>query len=141
MKTPLDDTKVFRLAITVLEEHIDDLEHVNNIVYLKWVQEIAAAHWEHVASQALRNQCAWVVLRHEIDYVHSAIKDERIEAITWVESPVGLKQCRCTSIQRVDDRKVLAYAESTWCLLDPVTGRPKRISEEISNLFRLKEGS
>jgi acyl-CoA thioester hydrolase len=134
------DRDVFKLAFIVNAEDIDDLNHVNNVVYLGWVQNAASAHWSKVASTELRSQCMWVVLRHEIDYQIPAVEGDEVEAFTWVDPPNGPKQFRYVSIQRAKDQKVLAHAKSTWCLLDPTSGKPKRISEEIADAFRLKEG-
>lgn len=140
MTSPPSDKDVFKLTIQVGQEDIDALNHVNNIVYLQWVQDVASGHWNKVAPTALRNQCMWVVLRHEIDYLAPAVQGDRIEATTWVDAPSGPRQLRHVSIQRVSDNKVLAHAKSTWCLLDPETGKPKRIFKEILDVFRLKEG-
>ncbi|MDZ4714163.1 MAG: thioesterase family protein [Cytophagales bacterium] len=134
------DRDVFRIPILVQEAHIDDLQHVNNVVYLQWVQDVAAAHWQHAASEALRKTCAWVVLRHEIDYQVPAVAGDKLIASTWVDAPKGPRQVRHVSIQRSTDGKILARAQSTWCLLDPGTGKPRRISEEIVDAFRLEKG-
>lgn len=138
MTLPPTDRSVYCLKLTVGPADIDDLDHVNNVVYLGWVQDAAAAHWMAVASDSLRSQCRWVVLRHEIDYVASAVLGDELEVFTWVDTPNGPRQLRHVSIQRASDHKVLAYAQSTWVLLDPTSGRPKRISDEIVETFRLK---
>lgn len=138
MVLPPTDRSVYCLNLTVNPADIDDLDHVNNVVYLGWVQDVAAAHWIAVASEGLRGQCRWVVLRHEIDYLASAVLGDELEVFTWVDPPNGPRQLRLVSIQRASDHKVLAYAQSTWVLLDPTTGRPKRISDEIVETFRLK---
>lgn len=140
MFSPPSDRDVFKLTIQVRQEDIDELNHVNNIVYLQWVQDAAAGHWNKVAPQTLRNQCTWVVLRHEIDYAAPAVLGDLVEAFTWVDAPSGPRQLRHVSIQRASDHKVLAHAKSSWCLLDPMTGKPKRIFKEILDAFKLKEG-
>ena len=137
MNLPPSDRNVFVLPIKVSTSDIDDLNHVNNVVYVGWVQDAASAHWSAVASGELRSQCMWVVLRHEIDYLAPAFEGDLLEAFTWVDSPNGPRQVRHVSIQRASDHNVLAYAQSTWCLLDPTSSKPKRISEEIANVFRL----
>lgn len=135
-----NDREVFKLAFTVSAKDIDDLNHANNVAYLGWVQDAAAAHWNKVASDELRSKCMWVVVRHEIDYLLSAMEGDEVEALTWVDPPLGPKQYRFVSIRRAGDHKILAYAKSTWCLLEPATGKPKRISPEIVDVFKLKEG-
>lgn len=124
------------MTLNVNHGHIDDLNHVNNVVYLSWVQDVADAHWKSAASTGLRDQCRWVVLRHLIDYHASAVEGDEIELLTWVDEATGVRQVRHVSVQRASDHKVLAYAETTWCLLDPVTGKPKRIGEEIERAIR-----
>ena len=131
------DREVFKLSFQVSHGDIDELNHVNNVVYLEWVQKISYAHW-NTAPEELRSQCKWVVLRHEIDYHSPALPEDYVEALTWIEAPVGARQRRNVVIQRNRDGKVLAVANTTWCLLDPATNRPKKIGEEISAVLGLK---
>ena len=119
------------MNVKVSEADIDELDHVNNVVYMSWVLEASAQDWNSVASMELRNQCRWVVLRHEIDYLVSAVQKENLEVFTWVDIPTGARQTRHVSIQRASDHRVMAYAKSSWCLLDPSTGKPKRITEVV----------
>ncbi len=128
-----NDRGVFRLTISVLPEDIDEQNHVNNVVYLRWVQEVAYAHWITLGSKELISNYRWVVLRHEIDYHSPALQGDIIEASTWIAAPEGPRQKRFVSIRRVSDNKVLASATTSWCLLDAVTGRPKRVTEEITS--------
>ncbi len=140
MLLPPNDRDVFCLNVTVSEADIDELDHVNNVVYVSWVQDAAAQHWKSAAPPELRSQCRWVVLRHEIDYLVSAVQGENLEVFTWVDAPTGARQTRYVSIQRASNHQVMAYAKSSWCLLDPSTGKPKRITEVIVKAFGLKEG-
>lgn len=132
------DRFVFRLPIAVRAADIDELNHVNNVVYLRWVQEAASAHWDSMAPDELKAKCRWVVLRHEIDYHSPALPGDSIEAFTWIDQAEGPRQKRCVSIRRKDDSKALASACTTWCLLDSKTGRPTRVSNEISSALGLK---
>ncbi len=141
MLLPPNDRDVFCLNVTVSKADIDELNHVNNVVYVSWVQDAASEHWKSAASMELRNQCRWVVLRHEIDYLVSAVEGEILKVFTWVDAPTGARQTRHVSIQRASDHHVMAYAKSAWCLLEPSNGKPKRITEVIVNAFRLKEGN
>lgn len=133
-----NDRGVFRLEIRVLPEDIDEQNHVNNVVYLRWIQEIAYAHWNSLGSEALKNKYKWVVLRHEIDYHSPALPGDKIVASTWIDAPEGPRQKRYVSVQRGRDLKTLASACTTWCLLDAASGRPKRVSQEITSVFGLK---
>lgn len=133
------DRQVFKLIIPVTVQDIDELNHVNNVVYLQWVQDVASAHWNYAASEELKSKCMWVVLRHEIDYHSPALPGDTLEALTWIEKAQGPQQKRMVSIRRTSDQKVLVSACTSWCLLDPQTVRPKRISEEITSVLWLKD--
>jgi acyl-CoA thioester hydrolase len=139
MIPPLNQ-QVYCHPVTVTRDQIDNLQHVNNVVYLEWVQNAAAAHWEHAAPDNMRAECMWVVTRHEIDYLAPAVEGDSLSLCTWVDASNGAKQDRHVSIQRASDGKELAYAKTTWCLLDPRTGRPKRISKELEQLLRSEKG-
>ena len=132
------DRQVYRIPIRVEKEDIDDLGHVNNVVYLQWIQDISYAHWNAAAPQEVRNDCKWVVLKHEIDYHEPAMPDDSLEAFTWIEKPEGARQKRMVRIFRSHDQKLLTSSATTWCLLDPKTDRPKRVSVELSALMGLK---
>jgi len=138
LKNIPSDEEVFKMTFKVASDDIDELNHVNNIVYLEWVQHISYAHW-NTAPEELRSRCKWVVLRHEIDYHSPALVGDTIDAITWIDAPEGPRQRRNVVIKRNKDGKVLAVANTTWCLLDPATNRPKKIGEEISSVLGLKQ--
>ncbi len=133
-----DDRGVFSITIPVAASDIDEQNHVNNIVYLRWVQEVAYAHWNALGSEELKTKYKWVVLRHEIDYHAPALPGDVMIASTWIDVPEGPRQKRYVSIRRKSDEKVLASACTSWCLLDAVTGRPKRVPLEITSVFGLK---
>lgn len=123
----------FQHNIQIVPSDIDDLGHVNNVVYLRWVQEVAAAHWENVAPSVLKSKYAWVVLRHEIDYKNPGFLNDKIVGETWVGTHNGPRFDRFVKIQ--SHGKVLAEAKTTWCLLDAKSFRPVRIPEEILELL------
>lgn len=80
---------IFKHPITILTSDIDARGHVNNVVYLRWVQEVAEAHWNYGAPHVLREKYAWVVLRHEIDYASPSVLNDILIGTTWVELPDG----------------------------------------------------
>lgn len=129
----------FRLHIQVKPEDIDDLNHVNNVVYLQYVQDVASAHWEKIAPSDFRKSFSWVVLRHEIDYKASAVLGDEIIAETWVSSCEGPRSDRHVELYHATTRKLLVKAKTTWVLLDATSKRPRRIEHDIQNLF-LKTG-
>ncbi len=125
----------FECAFRATDRDIDDLGHVNNVVYLRWVQDVAAAHWESATTPKERAAVAWVVLRHEIDYKHPAKSGDEVIARTWVGPPVAARFERHTEILRAADRRVLAQARSLWCPVNPSTGRVQRIDLALHDRF------
>ena len=125
----------FELAIAVREEDIDQLGHVNNVVYVRWVQEAAIAHWSVLASEAERKRLLWVVIRHEIDYKRAAFLQDSIVARTWVGKAEGLAFERNTEIVRASDRKLLAKARTVWCPVDANTMKPTEPGDDVRARF------
>jgi len=125
----------FELTLAVLAEDIDQLGHVNNVVYLRWVQEAAIAHWTAAASQEAQAALFWVVTRHEIDYRRPALPGDGILARTWVGAAVPRRFERHTEILREADGVLLARARTLWCPMDRRTGRPATVSAEVRAAF------
>lgn len=123
---------VFYLPITFAPEDIDELNHVNNIVYLRYVQDAAIGHWKTVP-QEIASQIIWMARRHEIDYLKQAFLGDELVAKTWVDDFVGVKSIRHCEIMRGEE--VLARSVTHWISLDAQTLRPKRITEEIVKQF------
>ena len=123
---------VFYLPITVAPEDIDELNHVNNIVYLRYVQDAAIGHWKTVP-QEISSQIIWMARRHEIDYLKQAFLGEELVAKTWVDDFVGVKSIRHCEVMRGNE--VLARSITHWVALDAQTLRPKRITEEVVKQF------
>ena len=121
----------FRYSIKVASTDIDELGHVNNVVYVRYVQEVAAAHWNAVADHALRTKYLWVVLRHEIDYKNPAFLNEMIDATTWVGEHNGARFDRFVKLVSEASGKVLVEANTTWCMLDAKSMKPVRIHDDV----------
>jgi len=128
-------TERFELAITVDAEDIDELGHVNNVVYVRWVQEVAVAHWRAAATSLQQGAVAWVVVRHEIDYKHPARPGDQITARTWVGTADARTFERHTEILRGGDRRLLASARTLWCPIDIRSGKPTRVGSDIRERF------
>ena len=128
-------TERFDLPIIVEQSDIDVLGHVNNTVYLHWVQEAAVAHWTAAATEEQYNAVIWVVVRHEIDYLASVKLGDAVTARTWVGSTVKNYFERYTEIFRDTDGKILARVRTLWCPLDKKSGRPTRVGEDIRARF------
>ena len=114
---------------------LDEQSHVNNVVYVRWVQDTATAHWLAVASPAARAELAWVTLRHEIDYLSPALLGDELVVRTEVGLAEGLTFERHTEVRRPRDGRVLARSRTLWCPVDPRSGRPRRPSAEVRALF------
>jgi len=125
----------YELALEVRPEDIDQLNHVNNVVYLRWVQEAAVAHWRAAASPEAQAELFWVVVRHEIDYKRPALLGDAIIARTWVGPATQLSFERNTEILRGRDRALLARARTLWCPMAMATGRPAQVSEPVRLAF------
>jgi acyl-CoA thioester hydrolase len=102
---------------------------------MQWCLDIAEEHWVEKASEKLREEYVWVVLNHFISYKAASFLNEEIEVQTWIDSYDGVKCDRHYKIIRLKDKKTLIEAKTLWCLLDGKSFRPKKITEEISNLF------
>ena len=125
----------YRHVIIVEKGDIDDLEHVNNVVYLRWVQDVAAAHWAQIASEELKKKYSWVVLRHEIDYRNPAFLGDHLIVKTWVSTCEGVRSIRNVRFYQSSSGKLVAETKTTWCLLDAQSMRPKRIEQDITSIF------
>jgi len=125
----------FELPITVTSADLDELNHVNNVVYVQWVQDVAKAHWESMTSDHFRRQNIWMVLRHEIDYLSQAVEGDVLVAKTWVAWSEGVKSERCVEISNKETGKLIIQAKTLWCLLDGDTKRPRRIGDDIKKIF------
>lgn len=121
----------YDLPITVQPQDIDVMGHVNNTVYVRWVQEAAVAHWTSSASPEELESVVWVVVRHELDYLSSVKLTDMITARTWVGATVKNYFERFTEIRRTADGKVLSRARTLWCPLDKTTLRPVRAGAEL----------
>ncbi len=125
----------FELRVRVLPADIDELGHVNNTVYLRWVQDAATAHWGALASAETQSAIVWVVLRHEIDYKTPALADDEVLLRTWVGKASRLTFERFTEIRRARDQQLFAQARTLWCPINPATGRPTRVAPELCTQF------
>jgi acyl-CoA thioester hydrolase len=125
----------FEHKITIENSDIDELGHVNNVVYVRWVQEVAAAHWATVASPALRDRHKWVVLRHEIDYKSPAFRADDLTGITWVGENHGPRFERFVQVIRRKDARVIVEAKTVWCMIDAQTLRPQRIGPDVLQIL------
>jgi acyl-CoA thioester hydrolase len=127
----------FEISVSVMPGDIDEQNHVNNTVYLRWVQEVATAHWQAVASGETQESIGWVVLRHEIDYKAAACLGDEVVLSTWVGNATRLTFERFTEIRRNSDAQLLSKARTLWCPINAQTGRPVRVPPEVREQFSI----
>ncbi len=123
--------KPYTRKFTAEAQHIDALGHVNNAVWVQWIQDIATAHWNAKAAPAHLETIIWMVTRHEIDYRSNITLGESVMGATWIEKPPrGARFDR-----RVDFTdsagKVMVSANSTWAMIDKSNHRLLRVREEV----------
>lgn len=135
----MTEAERYELPIEVRPDDIDDLGHVNNVVYLRWVQEVATAHWRARATKEDKTAYLWVVSRHEIDYVRPAFLDTDVLARTWVGTARRRQFERHTELVRAGDDKVLVRARSVWVPVDSETLRPTDVSPSVRERFSVDE--
>lgn len=127
----------FEMTISVLPGDIDEQNHVNNTVYLRWIQDVATAHWQAVASLEAQKSIGWVVLRHEIEYKNPAGLADKIMLRTWVGKATRLTFERFTEILRSGEGQLLSNARTLWCPINTQTGRPMRVPSEVRAQFSI----
>src|SRR6058998_2266471 len=125
----------FEMTVSVLPGDIDEQNHVNNTVYLRWVQEVATAHWRALASRDAQASIRWVVVRHEIDYKAPAGLRDDVVLRTWVGKATRLTFERFTEIRRSGDGQLFSKARTLWCPINAQTGRPMRVPAEVRVQF------
>ncbi len=129
----------FCQSFTARPADIDELGHVNNTVWVAWIQDLATAHWQAAARPKDLDEVFWVVVRHEIDYRGNIALGENVTGETWIDgSAKGAKSDR-----RVDFRnssgKVIVSARTTWAMLDKASQRLVRVRPEILAPFFIKD--
>lgn len=126
---------MFSLTITPGPDDIDELGHVNNAVWVRWLQEVATSHWATAADPAHVEAYVWVVIRHEIDYLGNVRAGETVIARTWVgDAPRGARFDRHVEFTGPDG-KVKVRAKTTWAIVDRATGRVLRVPKDVSARF------
>lgn len=129
---PRPDREVFVLPLEVRPEHIDENGHVNNVVYVGWLQDAGTAHWNARFDAETRARWSWVGTRHEVDYFRPLMPAATgVVARTWVGDPQGPRFNRHVLIEDGEGR-VCAQGLTEWVLVDAATMRPMRIPPEIA---------
>ncbi|MES2442632.1 MAG: acyl-CoA thioesterase [Pseudomonadota bacterium] len=125
----------FTLSKTATAADIDILGHVNNAVWVAWIQDIAVAHWETLAPREVQDACFFVVTRHEIDYRGNVAEGETVTGETWVDEPPRGARFNRNVRFLGQDGKVRVEARTTWAMIDRASGRIGRVPAELAALF------
>ena len=131
----MNQPHLFTRSFVAEPVHIDELGHVNNSVWVQWIQDMATAHWESAARPEDRAAFYWVVVRHEIDYRGNIGLGQSVTGTTWIEGPAQ----GATSLRRVEFadalNKRLVSAATTWAMLDRASGRLARVRPAVLAAF------
>ena len=123
-------------VITIPKTAIDENGHVNNVIYVQWMQDIAVEHYSFIGGiEAQGSDATWVVREHKIEYLLPAFEGEEIEVCTWIESIRRVRSLRKYEFVRKSDGKVLVKGETDWVFVDVKSGRPIAIPDEVSKVF------
>lgn len=125
----------YKKSITATEADIDELGHVNNAVWVQWIQDVAVSHWYAIAPQDYADRYIWVVTRHEIDYRGNVSEGQTVTAETWVpDPPRGARFDRMMKFTG-EGGKVMVESRSTWALIERANSRLMRVPREMAELF------
>ena len=131
----MPNSPIHTYTFTVPQSAIDDYGHVNNVIYVQWMQDAAIRHGEATAGYVLPADAGWFAREHRIEYLAPAFVDEEIEVRTWLASVKLSRIQRRYEFVRVTDGKVIAKGETLWIYVSLSSGRPIRIPEELLALF------
>ncbi|WP_271079285.1 acyl-CoA thioesterase [Aurantiacibacter sp. MUD61] len=127
-------------TFTALPEHIDVNGHVNNTVWLRWMEDLSGEHWERQAREEDRDIYAWFVLRHEIDYRGNVTEGAEVTGLTEIrEGPRGPRFNRHYSFTD-SDGKELVRAKTTWAMIEKASGKLMRVPSEVAAPFMPEGG-
>ncbi len=127
---------VYTKTIRIPEDTMDENGHVNNVVYVQWMQDIAVEHYTFIGGiQAQGTDATWVIREHKIEYLLPAFANEEIEIRTWVENVRRVRSLRKYEFVRKTDGKLLVKGETDWVFVDAKTGSPRAVPDEVLRIF------
>ena len=129
----------FTHEFTVDTSAIDENGHVNNVVYIQWMQDTAILHSERCGGTAATHalDCSWVIRSHRIDYLHPAFAGDTIIAQTWVVDIRKVRSLRRYIFKRKEDEQIIARGETDWVYVNAADGRPRKIPESVARCYPL----
>jgi acyl-CoA thioester hydrolase len=126
---------IFSRQITVSQSDLDDLEHVNNVRYVQWIQDISKEHWVHKAPKQIQDSVFWVVMTHHIQYKAPALLNDPITISTYIKETKGAKSIRVVEMKHSETNTVFVRSTTEWCLLNKENLKPMRVSDQIQDIF------
>jgi len=131
-------SSIYTRSFTIPDNAIDENGHVNNVVFVQWMQDIAIEHYASIGGiEAQGLEATWVVREHKIEYLLPAFAGEEIEIRTWVENIRRVRSLRKYEFLRKSDGKTLVKGETDWVFVDAKTGSPCAIPTEVANIFNI----
>ena len=130
---------IYPYEFTIQNEAVDENGHVNNVMYVQWMQDAAVRHYEAMGGRQLTQEigATWVVRSHTIVYLSPAFAGERIKVLTWVVNIRRVRSLRRYRFIRAKANQVLVYGETDWVFVDANSGSPRAIPPEVASLFTL----
>ena len=130
---------IYPYEFTIPTEAVDENGHVNNVMYVQWMQDAAVRHYEAMGGRQITLDigATWVVRSHTVEYLSPAFAGERIRVLTWVATMRRVRSLRRYRFVRVSDDQLLVRGETDWVFVDANTGRPRAVPPEVVNLFTL----
>lgn len=131
-------TNVYQYQFTVPREAVDNNGHVNNVQYVRWMQEAAISHSENVRCDELTESfgAIWVVRAHRIEYLRPAFAHDEINVLTWVSDFRKVRSLRKYKFIRVSDGALLAEGETDWVFVDAKSARPRVIPDDVRTALK-----
>ena len=127
--------QTFEKEIIVSKDDLDQLQHVNNVRYVQWVQDVAETHWLKNATEEILQSFYWVLVNHNIEYKGQAFLGDKIRIKTYVESSEGVFSTRKVEMYNQTSEKLIISSTTKWCLINSTNHKPTRIPEQIATLF------
>ncbi|MDR0407929.1 MAG: acyl-CoA thioesterase [Campylobacteraceae bacterium] len=124
---------VYEYEIVVSQNAIDTNMHVNNVVYVQWMQDAATAHSDSLGFTAEfydKTGGTWVARSHYIEYLKPAFLEDKLIVQTWISSAKRSISNREYAFFRKGDKALLARAKTVWIYLNE-SGKPSRIPDEL----------
>lgn len=130
---------IYSYEFTIPDEAVDENGHVNNVMYVQWMQDAAVRHYEAMGGTqpTQANGATWVVRSHTIVYLSPAFAGERIRVQTWVANMRRVRSLRRYRFIRISDEQLLVHGETDWVFVDGQTGHPRAVPPEVTGLFTL----